>query len=287
MRTLLIDDSGTLSDSLAPKLRADLNAWGLGPDFLDYCIRNLGFVAVAGNSNSVHVKLRPQVVSPIAFAGLMYWLGEHMGKRVMLSIFDGSWSHRMIGSTRDAITDLAKLVGAAQFNRGGDFLARERDPLSLPDANPLRMLVRLQAELSDAYSKGQIGSVLSEADERLRGRYTISTADGNLSNLIMSHVGDGHAQEANFWLKRSIGQRMRDLPDTALGAWTTDAHLEAAKTGTARIDDLDLVIEWPEQGRQRYVYQRLLMPLQTSADAHAVLCATLTDRSIDLRAKAV
>ena len=287
MRTLLIDDSGTLSDSASPALRANLNAWGTGSDFLDYCIRNLGFVAVANNATSVHIKLRPTIVSPIAFAGLMYWLGEHMGKRVMLSVLDGDWSHRMIATTREALADIAMLVRSAQFDRANDFLARPRDPLSLPEANPLRTLVRLQAELTDAYGKGQIAKVLGTADERLRGRYTISTADGNLSNLIMGHVGDGHAHEANFWLKRSIGQRMRDLPDTALGAWTTDAHLDVAKTGQMRLDDLDLVIEWPNHGRQRYVYQRLLMPLHHSADAHAVLCATLSDRSINLRAESV
>ncbi len=287
MRTLLIDDSGNLSDSASPVLRANLNAWGVGNDFLDYCIRNLGFVAVAANDSSVRLKLRPSIVSPIAFAGLMYWLGEHMGKRVMLSVLDGEWSHRMIATTRDAMADIAILVRSAQFNRANDFLSRPRDPVSLPESNPLRTLVRLQVELTEAYSRGQIAKVLGAADERLRGRYTISTADGNLSNLIMGHVGDGHAHEANFWLKRSIGQRMRDLADTALGAWTTEAHTEVAKTGQLRLDDLDLVIEWPDQGRQRYVYQRLLMPLQHSADGHAVLCATLSDRSINFRAESV
>jgi hypothetical protein len=287
MRTLLIDDSGTLTDSASPALRADLSALGTGSDFTDYCIRNLGFVAVASNDTSVHVRLRPTVVSPIAFAGLMYWLGENMGKRVMLSVLDGEWSHRMIANTRDAMASIPVLVRAAQFDRGHDFLARPRDPMTLPNAHPFRALLRLHKELAHAFSNNQKSALFTIADDRLHGRYTISTADGNLSNLIMGHVGDGHASAANYWLKRSIGQRMSDLPDTALGSWTTEAHLDVAKSGRIRLDDLDLVIEWPNEGRQRYVYQRLLLPLQHDADGHAVLCATFSDRSINLRAECV
>lgn len=287
MRTLLIDDSGTLADSASPALRADLQALGTGSDFTDYCIRNLGFVAVASNDASVHIRLRPSVVAPIAFAGLMYWLGENMGKRVLLSVLDSEWSHRMLASTRNVMPELTKLIQTAQINNSEDFLSCARDPLGLPDSHPFKALVRLHKELAHAFTNNQKSALFTIADERLRGRYLITTADANLTNIVVDHAGDGHSQQANYWLQRGIGQRLSDLADVSYGHWATQAHFETAQDGQVRLDDIDIVVMWPTLGRQRYRHQRLLLPLQKDASGHAVLCATLADSGIDLRRKIV
>lgn len=258
-------------------------AWGAGSDFVDYCIRNLGFIAVASSESSIHVKLRPSVVSPVAFAGLMYWLGEHMSKRMMLSVLAADWTHRVIKSAKEGVTELAQLVQQAQTQRDKDFLKLSLDPSTLQDASPFAALVRLHDELAQSYQAGRIDEVQTVLDEKLRGRYLITKADANLKHIVVATVGDGHSVEANYWLKRGIDHRLNDLADTSYGQWATLSHFEAARSRKPQLDHLDIVVDWPSQGRQRYTFQRLLMPLQHNADGHAILCATLSDRTIDLR----
>ena len=73
---MLIDDAGSVTDSRSLNLRTNLRAVHIGDGFDDYAVRNLGFVALQPGTRSVHIRLRPSHVSPVAFAGLMYWLAE-------------------------------------------------------------------------------------------------------------------------------------------------------------------------------------------------------------------
>jgi hypothetical protein len=286
MPSWLIDDRGNLQDPLSTRLRIELNATHLAQEFADYVLRNLGFICLQDQNNATHLKFRPSVVSPVAFAALMYWLADRKPQRIMLSTFEGTWAHQVIGSHSLAIPKLAKLIEAAQNQRANDLLRRPRTPGSLADHSPLRSLLNAQTRLVEAFNRDQLAAVLHEIDGETRGRYTLTTSDANMQNMVLQRVGLGHEETANFWLTRAIGHHVKDFPDVALGKWLAETYTSTLQAGTHRLDDVDATIEWPGLARNRYAYQRLLLPLQTGADGHVLLCATLRDPSIDLRIKA-
>lgn len=287
MASWLIDDQGNLHDPLSARLRTSLKAVHLAQEFPDFVLRNLGFIGLQETNGAAHLKLRPAVVAPVAFAALMYWLADRKPNRIMLSTLDaGAWSHQVIGSHAIAVPKLAGLIASAQNQRAADILTRPRVPGALPGDNPLRALLNAQERLVAAFNSNQLAAVLDEIDGRMRGRYTITTSDANMRNMVLNRVGQGHEENANFWLTRALGNRIQDFPDTAIGKWMAETYVSALQADTVRLDDVDATFEWPGLARHRYGYQRLLMPLRTGADGHALLCATLKDSSIDLRIKA-
>ena len=137
--TLLIDDEGAVSDSCSLALRSRLNAVQTGDAFGDYAIRNLGFVSLQPTQKSVHVRLRPTHVSPVAFASLMYWLADQQPDRVMLTAWEkGDWQHHMLGNGDMAAVKIAQVVGRAQRRQDRNFLAEERTIESLAADDPMR-----------------------------------------------------------------------------------------------------------------------------------------------------
>jgi hypothetical protein len=287
MASWLIDDQGNLHDPLSARLRTSLKAVHLAQEFPDYVLRNLGFIGLQETNGAAHLRLRPTVVSPVAFAALMYWLADREPTRIMLSTLDaGLWSHQVMGGHTVAVPKLANLIASAQDQRASDILTRPRVAAMLSSDNPLRALFNAQARLVEAFNSNQLASVLDEIDGRMRGRYTLTTSDANMRNMVLNRVGQGHEVTANFWLTRALGHRIQDFPDVTVGKWMAETYASALQHGDVRLDDVDATIEWPGLARHRYAYQRMLLPLRAGADGHALLCATLKDPSIDLRFKA-
>jgi hypothetical protein len=292
MRTLLFDGRGNLADPGSVRLRRDLSAEALGEDFVDYAVRNLGYIALSHSApvgarmsaaSSVRVRIRPQTASPVAFAALMYWLGDSCATRILVSSYQDHWTHALYGDLIEAKARLIAFMRPSLADRAGDFLSRHTDPDRVDNRDPLIKLVRLAAEYDAPLSLPRIQPIL---DHGLQGRYTYVSAASDLKHLIIKTVGSGFAKEATYWLQRSIGTRLEDQPDQAFGAWVADAYRETMRSGRPAIDDVDVIVAWPTDGRRRYTYRRLLVPIKAPGDAFGVLCATLQDRSIDLRVEA-
>jgi hypothetical protein len=283
---LLIDDQGEVIDSRSIRLRANLNALQAGDAFHDYAIRNLGFVGVQANRGRLHIRLRPSHVSPVAFAGLMYWLADKQPERVMLSKLEaGAWAHELLGSSAAAAPRLARIVNDAQCKRRGDLLARARDIETLAAEHPLKQLHAARADLQDALERNDIGGLLDLVSAHVGGRHSMSRADPALKRIVITSIGDGFASEARYWLGRVVGHRMDDIPDAAYGRWCAEVYGEAIRLATAQLHDLDVIVEWPGEGRKRYRTTRLLLPLRETSGHHVVLSATLPDLGIDLRSE--
>lgn len=84
MSTLLITDAGEVRDGNCPRLRHELHPTG-DFRFIDYCVRNLGFIAFRRLDGNCQVRLRPATVSKVALALLFQLLGDEQPERVMLS----------------------------------------------------------------------------------------------------------------------------------------------------------------------------------------------------------
>lgn len=282
--TLLIDDEGAVTDNRSLQLRSRLNAVQTGDAFGDYAIRNLGFVAIQPLHSSVHVRLRPTHVSPVAFAGLMYWLADQQPERVMLACLEqGDWQHQMLGNADAAAVKIAQIVSRAQRRPDDNFLSENRSIDDLALDHPMRKLYEARAELEAAVRRHDLHLAGDIMKAHVGGRHSISAADHDLKRIVLAAVGNGFAAEANYWMGRAVGHRVDDMPDARYGAWMAESYAAAMREGTPQLHDIDIMVQWPSETQRRYRTRRLLLPMKDGQNRPMVLSASLPDPSIDLR----
>ncbi|MGE3064986.1 MAG: hypothetical protein AB7K67_05345 [Hyphomicrobiaceae bacterium] len=280
-KSLVIDDRGELWDAASRSFADGLHASISGPALVDYVVRNLGFVSVGVNDNSVRLSLRPTVVSPIAFSALMYWLHDRPIDRVLISHFDTDWSHEMFQSRDAAVRRLTALVDIDTGDRNGDFLNRICTVDMLDIASPLRALLGAWHDSKGRLDRERINRLLETG---VNGRFVVVESGPAMPGLTIREVGPGLGKSAEYWLSRTIGLRVEDQPDYAYGKWVAKLYRDVLKTGAPGLEEVDAVIAWPQQERRGYRYRRLILPYRTDTDSTTLLGATLIDPSINLRA---
>jgi hypothetical protein len=282
MASLLIDDSGNLRDSGSQALRAELKAWHLGASFVDYVIRNLGFIAISHSGDSARLQLRPAVTSPAAFGALMQWLTDNAPPRVAVSHLSDRWNHEFFSGAELARQRLMTLISTLPPPRENDFLAAAVAQGAVTGEHPFATLVRLREEARATLRRTAFERLL---ENKLHNRFLMIEQTGPANDIVITDVGSGHAREANYWLSRQLGRRVEDGPDQAYSDWVAKRYRQAMDGGKPSIEDVDVIVEWPQMGRVRYRYKRLLLPLEAANDRPKLLCTTLGDAGIDLRPK--
>lgn len=282
--TLLIDDRGTVWDSRSAQLRSELQCIGAGFDFVDYAIKNLGFVGVGKRgSSAAAIKLRPQTVAPMAFARLIHWLSEERLARMLVSTYAlGGWQHALHGNTLAAYRAITAAMRAA--DRDGNFdhdvLSRPAAISLLPDDNPLREAFEYWQSVGGEWGRdgrlSQLGRILSN-------RYVLFELRAG-GEFVVREFGDGLPDCAVAWLRWAIGQRVQDQPDKQYGWSCALAYEASVQRGEPALQDVDAYVQWWRRERQRRRYKRLLLPFAAgSSPPTYLLSASVEDPSIDLR----
>ena len=281
---LLIDDRGRVWNSRSAELRSELQCLGVGFDFVEYTIKNLGFVGIGKRgSSAATIKLRPQTVAPIAFARLIHWLSEERLARTLVSVYTGDgWQHSLHGTTLAAYRAITAAIRAT--NRDGNFdhdvLSRPAAISLLPQDNPLRQAFEYWRSLGGEW-KGS--AKLSELGKILSNRYVLFELRAG-GEFIVREFGEGLPECAVAWLRWAIGQRVQDQPDKRYGWSCALAYEASVQSGTPALQDVDAYVQWWKRERQRRRYKRLLLPFSegTSLPTY-LLSASVEDPSIDLR----
>jgi len=281
-RSMLFDDQGEAWEAHSRRLAEVLQSSIVGEELAAYAVRNLGFVAVSESERAVRIRLRPAVVSPIAFAALIYWMHDQQKDRFVVSLLDGEWSHEVVGTRDEAVTTLMRRVGPRTHDRDGDFLQKPRPLHSLPRSSPLRAMLNIWSETEGRYDRERLHPLLEKA---LDGRFVLVQSQAGSSNLMIKDIGSGLRNPAGHWLSRSIGLRVEDQPDYAYGKWVAGSYRNVISSGEPDLGDVDAVLSFPQQARQSFRYRRLLLPFKGEDDSAMLLGATLADPEINLRVK--
>jgi hypothetical protein len=255
----------------------------VGDDLTNYAVRNLGFIAVSQTESMARIRLRPSIVSPVAFSALLYWLHDRPKDRFVLSFLESEWSHEVLGARDDVVRKLMLRIDARGSDREGDFLQAPRALHTLPTSSPLRAVLNIWSETEGVFDASRLHPLLERA---LDGRFVLVEARTDSSNLLIKDIGSGLRKPAQHWLARSIGLRVEDQPDYAYGKWVARSYRDVINSGEPDLGDVDAVISWPQASRQTFRYRRLLLPFRTTGDSAMLLGATLADPSINLRVKA-
>jgi hypothetical protein len=282
MRSVIFDDRGELWDTRSPWLASELNASIGGEQLVEYAIRNLGFVTIKEMGGSLRISLRPKVVSPIAFSALLYWLHDRVVDRVLISFLDREWSHEMLPSRQDAVRKLMSRVDFGQASRDGDFLQEALPLESLSSSSPLKGVLDFWSASGGKFDRERLTPLLQRA---LNGRFVLVEASPDRPSLVIKDVGGGLSKPAEYWLARSIGNRVEDQPDYDYGKWIANFYRQVITTGTPSLGDVDAVINWPQQARRSFRYRRLVVPFNGEGNSTMLLGASLVDPGINLRVK--
>lgn len=113
----MIDDRGELWHSAPSRqLRAAFGSPFSGGEFVDYAVRNLGFVAVKSQGAASQVWLRPSFAATRALNSLRNWLQQAQVERLVITLFEDGWR----GGRQD------ELVGPAQTDQRIDALVQRK-----------------------------------------------------------------------------------------------------------------------------------------------------------------
>jgi hypothetical protein len=281
MPLVLIDDQGKFWDSCSGKLQAALETRLSGQDLAEYCVKNLGFVAVKARDFSHQIWVRPTHVAPAALAALLYWLADRKSPRTGVSYYaDEQWAHEIHGSRALAAQAIVARANSAQTQRQDAVRSRMREPADLSASSPLRPALEHWLA-STGRSNGE--HLESAKRQAVSGRYVLVHAPSCSSRIIIREVGPGLPASAKFWLSRTVGMRVEDQPDTVYGRLCATVYRHAKDLGQPVLDDVDAFVEWPGFGRQRRRYQRLILPFREKRGDVYLLGMSLEDSRIDLR----
>jgi hypothetical protein len=282
--SLLFDGSGQRWDSESPALRERIGGHFAGPDFIEFVLKNLGFVELRGlRSEAIEVRLRPTSASPGALSQIAAVFSEEGYRRFVLTLYDGQWRPVLCRSHQHLLDTAYQAITVAQ-----DRLAkrRHRYRLKLDDIgsdHALRQLVNRWSEIGRRWSREQLDSVIRSA---LDDRYVLAEPMANRATLTISDVGMGYDLFRGSWLARCRGLTFNDMPDYEYGLWVAEAHRDADAGDDMLLEEVDVVIRWTRQDPRRHIYQRVILPCGTGSERR-LLSASVLASALPFDIKAV
>jgi hypothetical protein len=274
--SLLIEDYG----DIRVLARGGEAANGVKLKEIDEAIITLGFVEIQSRGRWARLRLCPESVAPIAFGRMMEWLIEAKIERFVLCCYQyGGWESRILPLCKTSLHQLAGLVmEAKKAARGGDVrvrsIAAERTP-----AGPLQHALDFWRMTSGRWDAAATGLFFRRA---LADRYALYECRSD-REFIFRDVGSGMPACALAALRASIGCRIEQLPDGAYGQSCAESYERSTTQGVPGLQDVDALVWWPQHGRLRRRYKRLLLPFRAAGHERLLLCVTAEDLAIDLR----
>lgn len=276
--SLLIEDYGDIR-VVAPGGEA---ASGARAEEIDEAIVTLGFVEIQSRGRWARLRLCPESVAPIAFGRMMEWLIEAKIERFVLCCYRyGVWESRIFPCCKASLHQVASIVmEAKKVARGGDVRVRSIAAERVP-AGPLQYALdfwRMTSGRWDAATPLFFRRALAD-------RYALYECRSD-HEFIFRAVGSGMPACALAALRASIGCRIEQLPDSAYGQSCAEFYQRSTAQGVPGLQEVDALVWWPQHGRLRRRYKRLLLPFRAADRERLLLCVTAEDLTIDLRTAA-
>jgi hypothetical protein len=280
MSLLLIDDQGEFWPGDSRTLRMAFDSPYSGGEFVEYAVKNLGFVALNLYGRSVQARLRPTFVTEKAVAGLMEWLGRARVDRVVLSMFDRDWNNALVRIV-EARSHIERLMENVQNERPQDLLCSPTSLDVLDSRRQLKDLVQAWPHINNSYDSEALVKLLRSV---LGQRYVVVRKPASQDRIVFQELGTEMFQAYETWRTCAIGAPIEEQPDRSFGRWISGAYHEVSRDGAARLDAVDAIIRWPHAGRTRLRYQRVIFPIKPASNDTLLVAGSFTDTSVDLRA---
>jgi hypothetical protein len=211
---------------------------------------------------------------------MMEWLIEAQIARFVLCCYQyGAWESRILPWCKASLHQLAGLVMEAKKAAcGGDVRVR---PIAaeLTPAGPLQHALDFWRLTSGRWDAAATALFFRRA---LADRYALYECRSD-HEFIFRDVGSGMPACALAALRASIGCRIEQLPDSAYGQSCAEFYQRSTTQWVPGLQEVDALVWWPQHGRLRRRYRRLLLPFRAADRERLLLCVTAEDPTINLR----
>lgn len=277
---IIFDDKGESWPAVTRELARALNSDLSPSDLNDFVIRNLGFVLVAHVRGGVRISLRPDILSPVAYASLMQWLFDNPQRRTILTTYGDAGRDELKGSPEGLRQALASCLRRSSWRAGKQFHRARLSPTLLAPDSPLHTFRGLWEQgLSP-----EPAPLISLCNRLFKGRFALSEVT-EANELIIREHGRGYATYSDAYFARCIGQRIEDDPDMEYGRWTAEAHRQALTQREPLLEDVDVAICGAGQPGRHVRYQRIIAPLLGANGRKYLLSASILGSVEPLRAE--
>jgi hypothetical protein len=280
----LIDDLGMVWDGGSPRLRKSFGSPASREEFSTYVVKNMGFIAVHSYGKSCEIRLRPSLVTSVAFRALKDWMTGRNFQRVVTVQFDSDWGYGLHVNQEMALAKIESLLMACRQSRPSDRLSRALKKDELPrvtaEQQALHSLIENWPMLSQSVHREGLWKIINQS---LKGRYHLIDAHKSSRELVFREIGKGFISYTDDWLSRAIGQSIELQEDAAYGRWVASVYREALSTCQPMICDVDVITSTRKLGRTRLRYKRVLLPCRSVGGGNWLLNSSIIDTSIDLR----
>jgi len=229
-------------------------------DWPDHAVRELGYVLVRERASSLHVSLRPSLVTEAALAALFYRVAEAMPERVLLSYLLDDWRHEVVRGSHEAMMRLEDLVSAAAQWQPNVRYQEHTQALTPGRHAAFERWMPLLAvwRLAGGRAPGPLIDLFATLG--LIDRAVVLRMPKDSERLIFEHRGTGLSFYRPCWSLMLLGHDVEDQPDRDYAAMTARAYRAALGRREPRLDAVDAVISSPGQDVRRYRYDRLILP---------------------------
>jgi hypothetical protein len=284
MLLLLIDDQGEVWRGESRKLRDAFDSPFSGGEFIEYAIKNLGFIAVNVYGSSCQIRLRPKFLGDMTREALRRWLKDRRVDRIVLSHFDSAWIDELI--VPQALDTRLDALSPKRATRTDDFLLR-----ALPIENAPRMVVdnthlvvadimKSWPTLLREYDTANLLRLLRVA---FNEQFVIVQRPNGGDRVLFSEFGDQMYWRYDTWRECAIGAPISEQPDRAYGRWINESYKVAMGSAKPSYEAVDAILQWPDIGRARRRYRRILFPFQENQSGQLLFCGSVDDTNVDLR----
>ena len=279
MSLLLIDDQGELWRGESRQLRAAFDSPFSGGEFVEYAVKNLGFVALNVYGRSIQVRLRPGFVTARAIAGLSDWLENSKLERMVLSRFEGGWRDEMVQAAQ-ILARIDELVPYAGQNGLKDYLSK---PLPIDRVGNEPVVAQVCENWPSLVEAHRTDTLVRLLRSVFKDRYVTVKSQPDRGKLTFHEFGEEMFPAYDVWRTCAVGAPIQEQPDRSYGRWISEVYSEAANGTMPHAAAVDAIINCPVRGRQRYRYRRLIFPLKTASDGQLLVGGSFDDPTIDLR----
>jgi hypothetical protein len=279
MSLLLIDDQGEFWRGDSRQLRAAFDSPYSGGEFVEYAIKNLGFVGVNLYGASCQLRFRPDFVTEKAISSLLQWLQQAQVDRVVMTTFEQAWRDELV-QRAGAERRLAQLAARQPLARPEDLLSQPIPYATLDNRPEVADIIGSWRHLLTTYEAETLMRLLRSV---FGERYVIARKVESTSKMVFQEMGDNMFPGYDPWRTCAIGAPLEEQPDRVYGRWIAKVYREAVDSDRPRVEAVDAIMRCPVKGRTRFRYKRLVFPIPETSDGPLVVGGSFTDTSIDLR----
>jgi hypothetical protein len=260
----VLDDRGDIWPEASRNLGLALNTDRSAKELTNFLIKQMGFLVMREYPGRNELMLDPAIVSPVALTAIFCWGAD---RRFLPTSWIDVTTPKLARVFTSALT-LHNQIGA---------LIERRTPR--PNFECFEQEVRISpfgahCKLATEISRSEL-HVVRKLDllEEVLGQHLIWAERTDVGDFAMTHATAKAASYDPEFCTNSQTKSFREASDRRFGAWTAD-HFKSIRYDYAPSStSISAEVAFHKRPKQRYFYDRLIIPTASSTGRDALLIA--------------